>query len=86
LYRYSEDIILAFPSHEDAARYGTLLEAEMGRIPVVEAARPKDLRFTCTQGWHLLLSVYFSVNLTQTHTSHHVIIVRQNLTASIVPM
>lgn len=44
------DIILAFPSHEDAARYGTLLEAEMGRIPVVEAARPKDLRFTCTEG------------------------------------
>lgn len=44
------DIILAFPSHEDAARYGTLLEAEMGRIPVVEAARPRDLRFTCREG------------------------------------
>ena len=44
------DIILAFPSHEDAARYGTLLEAEMGRIPVVEAARPRDLKFTCREG------------------------------------
>ena len=36
------DIILAFPTHEDAARYGTLLEAEMGRVPAVEAARPED--------------------------------------------
>lgn len=44
------DIILAFPSQEDAARYGTLLEAEMGRSPVVEAARPEDLRFTCREG------------------------------------
>jgi len=38
------DIILAFPSHDDAARYGTLLEAEMGRVPVVEAgAYPRPL-------------------------------------------
>ena len=29
------DIILAFPAEDDAARYGTLLEAEMGRVPVV---------------------------------------------------
>ena len=35
---------------EDAARYGTLLEAEMGRVPVVEAARPEDLRYTCKEG------------------------------------
>ena len=44
------DIILAFPTHEDAARYGTLLEAEMGRVPVVEAARPEDLKYTCREG------------------------------------
>lgn len=44
------DIILAFPAEEDAARYGTLLEAEMGRVPVVESARPEDLRYTCREG------------------------------------
>jgi len=44
------DIILAFPSEDDAARYGTLLEAEMGRVPVVESARPEDLRYTCREG------------------------------------
>lgn len=44
------DIILAFPAEDDAARYGTLLEAEMGRVPVVESARPEDLRYTCREG------------------------------------
>ena len=44
------DISLAFPAEDDAARYGTLLEAEMGRVPVVESARPEDLRYTCREG------------------------------------
>ena len=44
------DIILGFPAEEDALRYGTLLEAEMGRVPVVESARPEDLRYTCREG------------------------------------
>lgn len=44
------DIILAFPTEDDARRYGTLLEAEMGRVPVVERARPEDLRYTCREG------------------------------------
>jgi hypothetical protein len=44
------DIILAFTTNEDASRYATLLEAEMGRMPVVEAARPRDLRYTCKEG------------------------------------
>jgi len=44
------DIILAFPTYEDASRYSTLLEAEMGRVPIVEAALPEDLMYTCQEG------------------------------------
>jgi len=44
------DIILAFRSYEDASRYATLLEAEMGRVPIVEAALPEDLMYTCQEG------------------------------------
>lgn len=44
------DIILAFPTYEDASRYATLLEAEMGRVPIVEAALPDDLMYTCQEG------------------------------------
>lgn len=44
------DIILAFPSYEDASRYATLLEAEMNQTPIVEAALPNELMYTCAEG------------------------------------
>jgi len=42
-----ENIVLAFHSYDDAMRYGTLLDATMGQIPIVEMTHPFELQTLC---------------------------------------